>query len=819
VRRAWISWSFVAFLSLAAAVATAADGDVPFTVKADSIEYDSARKVYTARGNVRIREGDESLTADWVMFSTETRQGLASGNVVHVDGPDRMTGDFLQFDIDSFRGFVRRGVLTSDESQYNMAAREIRKTGRNTYTFEEGRFTTCECPDGGDVPWELKAETAALDVEGFATARNSTFEMFGLPVLWLPWAAYPLKRERQSGFLFPELNRTNRSGLDVGFPFFWAARHDLNVVLTPQWLRDRGFKGAADVEWHVANGSLGQMFFTMLSDQAVDDDDPQEPFDELRWAVDSEQDWRLPLGFRGRVDANFISDNRFLRDFRDMRDHVSDRYLESVGFVSRSFLDGGWLHTTAGARHADDLQSPDDLDRDDALVQRLPEWNLRMLSKPLLRMGPVHLVASLDADYTYFWSRDPASDASGGLVVGDDLFVDTGVDGVPSSEEQDGSGRVTSPDQHRDDFATSGGTEGDGTFQEGELLGDRGHRMFLHPKLSMPFSVGGVEVVPEVGYHQTLYQTDAQSFEERGMVTGRLDVRTRLRRAFSAGWMERPVTHLLEPFVSWGLVEQTTQRDNPLFIPRTALSQERIRLLDLDNVTGDPADRVESFHGFTVGVRNAFLGRSLVSTTDPETGETGYASDQSRLIADVTVGFSYEISGSSLGNFVVDGRWWPWTGWATDFHLNYDVGDTDFDEGLLALSYWSEHGHNLGVSYRFVNDIPQFFEAFRADDDRLDDFEEDFDRVNQLVLGGRWAVTRQWALTYDVGYTFEEALFLKHRGGVEYTSNCRCWAIRLEADFRRQTGFDVGISYTLLGLGDDDPVRPFSGGGRRSVRR
>jgi lipopolysaccharide assembly outer membrane protein LptD (OstA) len=803
---------------LLAGAARAAD-DVPFTVNADSIEFDSVRSVYVARGNVRIRQGQQSLTADWVMFSSATRQGLASGHVVHQDGPDRLVGDFLQFEIDTLKGFARQGVLTSDESRYRMAAVEVRKTGEETYTFKQGAFTTCQCPDGGDPPWELKAEEASLELDGYAVAKNTTFEMFGLPVLWLPWAAYPLKRERSTGFLFPELNSTNRSGIDVGLPFFWAARHDLNVTLTPQWLRDRGFKGVAELDWHVRGNSRGSLFFTMLSDGQVEDDDPQQPYDELRWAVDSQQDWRLPLGFRAKVDANLMRDNQFTRDFRDMRQHASDRFLESVGFVSRSFLDSGSLQWSAGARFADDLQNPDDLDRDEVLVQRLPESSLRMLARPLVRLGPVSLVASLDADYAYFWSHDKASDDLPGLVVGDDVFVDTGRDGVPSSQEQDSAGRVTALDQNNDDFATTGGPEGDGQFQEGELLGDRGHRVFLYPRLSAPFRIADmVEVVPEVGYHTTLYETEGQSFEERGMVTGRLDVSTQLRRSFAPGFVSRPVTHVVEPFLSWGIVQQTSQDANPLFIPDTAEPQERLRLLELDSVTGDPADRVESFHGFTIGVRNELIGRALGALENPESGEIEYVADQSRLVADVTLAYSYEISGSRLGNFVVDGSWWPWANWSSKFHVNWDTSRNEVDEGLVRFSYWGLQGHSLGIQYRFVKEIPEFFEEFRSDRDRLDDFEEDFDQVNQLTVDTRYAVSRQWAVTYDVGYTFEEQIFLRHRAGVEYTSRCLCWAVRLDGDFRRESGFDIGFKYTFLGLGDD-PIRPFSGGGTTSLRR
>ncbi|MBW2313279.1 MAG: LPS-assembly protein LptD [Deltaproteobacteria bacterium] len=805
--------------SEAAEAEAKAQAEPPFKITADSIEYDSAKSVYVGRGNVRIQEGRQLLTADWVMFSNVTRQGLASGHVVHQDGPDRLTGEFLQFNIDTLKGFVRQGLLTSDESRFEMRAMEIRKTGEETYTFQKGRFTTCECPDGGDPSWELVAEETNLTVDGYAVAKNAKFEMFGLPILWSPWAAYPLKRERSSGLLFPQFNSTNRSGLDVGVPFYWAARHDLNITLTPQYLQKRGFKGAANAEWVRPSGTSGEFFFTIISDDEITGDDPQQPIDELRWAVDSKQIWELPGDVTAKVDANLIRDNLFLRDFRDMREFGTFRFMESVAFAERDLFETGWVQWNTAAYFADDLQNPDDVDRDDALVQRLPETSVRVLSKPVARVGPVNVVGAFDASHSYYWSRDKASDRYPGLVVGDDLFVDTGIDGIPSSQEQDGSGNVTSPDQDGDDFATTGGYEGDGIFQEGELLGDRGHKIDLYPRLSLPFRLlDQVEVVPEVGYRSTLYSTDAQGFEERGMVTGRLDLRTRLRRSYEGGFLARPVSHILEPFFSWAIVQDTGQGGNPLFVPATALPQERIRMLDLGNVTGDRADRVDRFNGFTFGVRNELIGRSLAAIEDPETGEIEYRSDQSRLVADITMAYSYEIWDNRLGNLVAEGNWWPWSNWVTNFHVNFDPSRVTVDEGLLGFSYWSEAGHNVSINYRYVDEIPEFFEEFRSDRDRLDDFDEDFNRVNQLIVNGRFAFTRQWAATYAVGYAFEQSIFLRNQGGIEYTSKCLCWALRVEGNYRRQSGFDVGVRYTLLGLGDD-PVRPFSRGGRLSIQR
>ena len=67
-------------------------------------------------------------------------------------------------------------------------------------------------------------------------------------------------------------------------------------------------------------------------------------------------------------------------------------------------------------------------------------------------------------------------------------------------------------------------------------------------------------------------------------------------------------------------------------------------------------------------------------------------------------------------------------------------------------------------------------------------------------------------MTYDSAFSFEKSLTLQNRGGVEYTSKCRCWAIRAEFSDSRNRGFDFGFKYTVLGLGNDT-VRPFAAGG------
>ena len=80
--------------------------DVPVRIQADSLEYDQPRKLYVARGNVRISQEGRELQAEWIAFSNLTRRGAASGGVVFSDGVDTVYTEFIEFDIDTLQGVM-----------------------------------------------------------------------------------------------------------------------------------------------------------------------------------------------------------------------------------------------------------------------------------------------------------------------------------------------------------------------------------------------------------------------------------------------------------------------------------------------------------------------------------------------------------------------------------------------------------------------------------------------------------------------------------------------------------------------------------------
>lgn len=789
----------VAFGALPAAAQLG--GDRPFDVTADSVDYERDRDIYVARGNVTITQADRVLTADWVAFSNTSQLGLATGNVVVHEGADTLYADVLHFEVDELKGVVLNGRLQTGENDFVVESDEMRKVGEQTYELDGATFTTCQCPEGERLPWVIAADEAELEIEGYATVRNTTFDVLGVPVLWLPWMKYPIKSARQSGLLFPTFGQSSRTGLSVGLPLFWAAHEQLNVTVTPNWTSDNGIKPDLELEYVFGEVSEGRFFATaVFGDDSIDPNDPSTPFSDDRWAFEWEAVHGLPdflpgKYWRHKVDARVVSDNLYAFDFREFTRQRGDRYLESKTFVEGRFGALERYGLSAEVLYADDVANPDDRDRDDYLLQRAPDIKFSGAPNDL---GFLRSHVSFDTRYTNFVRfNDPEDDFGTGREVRD-LFFDTGIDGLPNGFERDATGAVVLTDGSIDDFFP--GPEGDGRFQEGEILAEEGHRLVINPRLHVPFRLFDIiEVLPEVGYHGTFYSADDVDGDDRHLLTGLLDMRARLRKdiALPGG---RQGVHILEPrLVYTGILRDDKQDQNPLFITRPNVLQERVRQLDPASVLRDPSDRINSVNAVTLALGQRFY----------ETPERG-SEEAPRLYGDVTVSGHYDFANDEIRNVYVDGAFYPSKNWQTRFNLGWDLDESEIGEGLLELIYSDDKGNDVWFSYRKVTRVPQFFENFSFDRERFDEFDEAFNEIQQVDFQTRWAFAPRWALTYRVSYSLEQSLLLHNEIGVEYLSKCRCWAVRVEIDDDRSRGIDFGIQYRLIGLGDDT-VRPFSG--------
>lgn len=775
-----------------ASAATAADRShmsEPFEITADVIRYEADRELYVAEGHVHILQQQRRLEADWVAFSKKTGIGVADGDVDLVDGADRLQSAFMVFDVETLQGTLYQVALDSGSDGFRMRAKEMIRTGRNTFTVDDAVFTTCRCEPGKRLPWEIETGRADVELGGYAQLKNSTFDVLGVPVLWIPWMLVPVKSDRETGLLLPDFAFGGRGGPTIGVPFFWAARPELNVTLTPRYFVNRGFKQDVELDYVFGRESAGRLFVAGLYDHT---DQARESFNRRRWSLLWDHDQALPARLRWQTDVRLASDNLYSDDFPEMQRYRTFRFNESTTQIGRDFGDSGGFGMMLGARYADDLQGTTKDDRDEAILQRFAE--LRGDAQPGSLSGPLGIDARIDSELIHFRSLrnprfelEPFQPPAGAPIP------------IPASRRDDGRFFDFGFDGRFDDAAGVNG-EGDGVFQPGEPLDESGTRLVLHPRLARPFALGRfLELVPEIGWSQSLYQSDSQQFAERGLATARAELRSRLERDF-IGQEGGALRHVIEPRLSWAFVKDDwagrDQRHNPLFVPATDVQQIRFRTLSLESVTRDPSDRIEDANQVVLALGQRFFSRRTPDALP-------------RLRADLVTAVDWDFEGDGgLGHVVAEGRWFSIGRIGSRLRGAYNPesnvlreGEAEVSVGLPLEDSWVRR-LDLSTRYRYLARLPEFFESVRGDpfSQRSGDT-----ALNQFDMNARLELTARVRLSYRAVYSLaEKEGFLRNRAMFEYVSKCRCWGFATEVFQERRADFGFGFQIRFLGLGDEE---------------
>ena len=654
--------------------------ETPFRVDAGSLEYVPKGGVYIGSGGVLLIQDRRKLSADWVAFSLETGRGVASGRVRFRDGEQYLEGSFVIFDVETLDAILYDGEIDTGPSGFQIEGREIRKEGESDFSLREGVLTTCRCPEESDrKPWVLTTRHADVELGGYGRATNSTVEILGVPAIWLPWIMFPVKTERESGVLPPEVAFGGQSGSRVGLPIFWAARRNLGVVAMPLYSAERGFKLDLDADYVYGERSGGRAYGAYARDDSYVPG--RSRFKPNRWAAALEHDQFLPDGWRARADVKLVSDRFYLQDYDEYGFYRRDIFLRSRFFAFRHFGSSGRVGVLGGMNYAQDVQFSEDAAQGTVRLNRWPEVAVRVLPGGGPGLDALGLLGTLDAEYAYF---DAPS--------------------TPSPETL-------------------------ALYYPSNIPFENGQRAVLRPRLARPVSFGGVvDLWPEVGYAQSLYSTDQQGTSERGVFTARGVLSSRLRREFKMG-ENHVLSHQAEPYVNYTWVQTRSQDDDPIFVPASLVAQRRLRQLDPENRVLDPSDRIPDANVLAVGVKNRFRWGS------------GSGPRLRGVFSELRVGFQHDFDEAGTGQILIDGQNYYREWLRLDYSMAWGLGGTEYDEAITSVrvsppGFGPISRSSFQLGYRYLQ-VPADIAAVTGDDLSQLDFGLRFRLAERLELGYR----------------------------------------------------------------------------------
>ncbi|MGE0157145.1 MAG: LPS-assembly protein LptD, partial [Geobacter sp.] len=354
------------FLLLVPAALSAAEipGTEGMVIKADRMDHDVAGDLLTASGKVEMTWQGMTMTADQAVFNRQERILVATGNVIMVKAGDTLSGDRLIMDTETGRSEMENGHIFMSQGNFRADGAQIARLGDDQYALHQGEFTTCDA----EVPsWKFGATDFDVTVEEYAAGSNVVFYVKNVPVFYFPYLILPVKRERQSGFLFPGFGSSTKRGTFIEIPFYWAISPSQEATFNLDLQTKRGVGLGTDYRNLRSRTSTGSAGGYIIYDNNED---------KVRGQLVQYHREQLPDNLSLVTSINLTSDETYLRDYADKNGDYNRQYYDSRVVATKSW--DHWL-TAAQAIYTQDFATGSNA----ATLQRLPELLVYGVRQPL----------------------------------------------------------------------------------------------------------------------------------------------------------------------------------------------------------------------------------------------------------------------------------------------------------------------------------------------------------------------------------------------------------------------------------------------------
>jgi LPS-assembly protein len=317
--------SSVALAQTGASAAAAQKASDQIDFDAAVVEYDSNTETVTAKGNVIVSRDGYTVRADNIIWDRKSGRVFAEG-AIRAIGPE---GDVAYGDKIELSDALKDGVIDNllvvlaDESRL-AAKRGGRKDG--IYTLDYAAYTACKVIGTDGCPkkpsWEVKAVKVVYDPSKKRVVyKGARIELFGLPVIPLPFLSHPVDAKAGSGFLVPSIGFSRNNGAELEQSYYWriSENRDATAAIT-------AFTGAAPLgrlnfRTLEKNGAIELSAYGTYSNR-INTSGTSTPVgaDVFRGYLEGAGKFQLDPNWSISASGRYASDRTFLRRYDISRD-------------------------------------------------------------------------------------------------------------------------------------------------------------------------------------------------------------------------------------------------------------------------------------------------------------------------------------------------------------------------------------------------------------------------------------------------------------------------------------------------------------------
>ena len=205
---------------------------------AGQLNYDSQADIVTASDKVFLAREGYRLRADEVRWNRKSGEIVASGNVA-ITSPEGDTayGDRITL-TDSLRDGIVENLLVVFERGGRIAANSGERFANGNMVFERAAYTGCPVTGSDGCPkepsWQIKAKRVTYNKSRDRLRyEGARVELFGLPLVPLPFLSHGIGSEGKSGLLVPSIGIDRVNGLEFSAPYYFRLAPNRDATVTP----------------------------------------------------------------------------------------------------------------------------------------------------------------------------------------------------------------------------------------------------------------------------------------------------------------------------------------------------------------------------------------------------------------------------------------------------------------------------------------------------------------------------------------------------------------------------------------------------------
>jgi LPS-assembly protein len=260
-----------------------------------------------------------------------------------------------------------------------------------------GSFTTCD----GDWPaWRFTGNEALITLEEYADVWGATFQVKNIPVFYSPYLFFPVKTQRQSGFLFPRVGFSDIAGAQLGLAYFWAISRNMDATFYLDLATRKGIGEGLEYRYIRRQESFGTFYGYHIREGEEYRKKYTDPLDRKpdRWQVDFQHEEYVDPSLFAKTRLRAFSDRQYFADYGSTYGDQSSE--QAYSFLS---LTKNWERFSlfGEARHTVDLR-----EKDPTTLQYYPLTNFVGVRQPLFSTP---LFFNFETSYGYFWREEGAT--------------------------------------------------------------------------------------------------------------------------------------------------------------------------------------------------------------------------------------------------------------------------------------------------------------------------------------------------------------------------------------------------------------------------